>query len=229
MSASAEFFETVRPIFGGKLNQHQVDGMNAIVDYGKEWDYSREWLSYCLATAKHEAADWMVPIREGARRYGPDYTDAQAKRAVASIHAKGLIRTNYALPSGPHGQSYYGRGLVQITWYDNYLKFEKLLGIPLTANPDLALDMPVALDILFIGMRDGMFRNGNSLDMIRSPADFKAAREIVNGDSHKTWGGTERMDDKVARYARTFYAALGTDAATAVDPVDRKGDNACPH
>lgn len=209
MPADKHFFDTVRPLFGGRLFQYQVDGMNNIVEYGEKWGYSALHLAYILATAKHETAKWMQPIREGARRFGPDYTDAQAKRAVASIHAKGIIRTNYALPTGPHRQSYYGRGLIQITWYDNYLKFERLLKKPLTAQPDLALDWDVALDILFLGMRDGMFRSGNSLGMIQSPDDYKAAREIVNGDGHKTWGGHDRIDDRMAGHARTFLEALG--------------------
>lgn len=209
MPADKHFFDTVRPLFGGRLNQYQVDGMNKIVEYAEKWGYSPLHTAYILATAFHETAKWMQPIREGARRFGPEYTDAQAKRAVASIHAKGIIRTNYALPAGPHRQSYYGRGLIQITWYDNYLKFERLLKKPLTAQPDLALDWDVALDILFLGMRDGMFRRGRSLAMIQSTDDYKAARDIVNGDGHKTWGGRDRLDDRMAGHARTFLAALG--------------------
>lgn len=207
MPADKHFFDTVRPLFGS-LTQGQVDGMVKIVEYAEEWGYDPLHTAYALATTKHETANWMQPIREGARRYGPDYTDAQAKRAVASIHAKGIIRTNYALPAGPYGQSYYGRGLVQITWYDNYFQFARLLKQPLDQKPDLALEWDYALDILFLGMRDGLFRRGRSFAMIKSAADFKAARDIVNGDSAKTWGGNERMDDKVARYAHVFLKAL---------------------
>lgn len=209
MPSDKHFFDTVRPLFGGRLNQYQVDGMNNVVEYGEKWGYSALHLAYILATAKHESANWMQPIREGARRFGPDYSDAQAKRAVASIHAKGIIRTNYALPAGPHRQSYYGRGLIQITWYENYLKFERLLKKPLTAQPDLALEWDVALDILFLGMRDGMFRHERSLSMIESHEDYKAARDIVNGDGHKTWGGVDRIDDRIAAHAGTFLEALG--------------------
>lgn len=209
MPADKHFFDTVRPLFGGRLNQYQVDGMNKIVEYAEKWGYSKLHTSYILSTAYHESAFWMQPIREGARRFGPDYTDAQAKRAVASIHAKGIIRTNYALPAGPHRQSYYGRGLVQITRYDNYLKFERLLKKPLTADPDIVLDWDVALDILFLGMRDGMFRKGRSLSMIKSTADYKAARDIVNGDGHRKWGGPDRIDDRMAGHAMKFLEALG--------------------
>ena len=207
MPANKQFYDTVRPLFGGRLAQHQVDGMNRIVAYGEEWGYDLYDLAYILATAKHETGDWMQPIREGAHRFGPDYTDASAKRAVASIHAKGIISTNYALPSGPYGQSYYGRGLVQITWHANYEKFARILGVPLDQNPDLALEWDHALDIMFIGMRDGVF-TGKKLSDFPFPAEFKQARVIVNGDSHKTWGGKERIDDRLARYARTFAAAL---------------------
>lgn len=207
MPANKQFYDAVRPLFGGRLSQHQVDGMKRIVEYGEEWGYDPDALAYVLATVKHETGDWMQPIREGAHRFGPDYTDASAKRAVASIHAKGIISTNYALPSGPYGQSYYGRGLVQITWYDNYRKFARILGVPLDQNPDLALEWDHALDILFLGMRDGVF-TGRKLSDFNLPAEFKQARVIVNADSHKKWGGSERIDDRLARYARTFAAAL---------------------
>lgn len=207
MPANKQFYDAVRPLFGGRLTQHQVDGLERIVEYGEEWGYDLDDLAYVLATVKHETADWMQPIREGANRFGPDYTDASAKRAVASIQAKGIISTNYALPSGPYGQSYYGRGLVQITWYDNYRKFAGILGIPLDQNPDLALEWDHAIDILFLGMRDGVF-TGKKLADYDFPAQFKQARAIVNSDSHKKWGGSERIDDRLARYARTFAAAL---------------------
>ena len=207
MPVNKEFYDAVRPLFGGRLTQHQVDGMKRIVEYGEEWGYDHADLAYILATVKHETGDWMQPIREGAHRFGPTYTDASAKRAVASIHAKGIISTNYALPSGPYGQSYYGRGLVQITWYDNYQKFASILGVPLDKNPDLALEWDHALDILFLGMRDGVF-TGKKLSDFTFPDQFKQARVIVNADSHKKWGGNERIDDRLARYSRTFLEAL---------------------
>lgn len=203
--ASKHFFDTVRrPLFSGRLQQHHVDGMNRIVERGVRDGFSRPDLAYVLATVYHETARWMQPIREGARRYGPDYSDASARRAVTSIYNKGIIRTNYSLPAGPHGQSYYGRGLVQITWYENYLKFERLLGIPLTENPDLALEWDVALDITFIGMRDGMF-TAYSLDevpdVMATPAFDRTDRRIINGDARKN-------GDRVAWYAAVFWEAL---------------------
>lgn len=200
MPADKRFFDTVRPLFGGSLKQHQVDGMNRVVEYGEKWGYSAPHLAYVLATTYHETAQWMQPIREGARRFGPNYSNESAIRAVTSIYNKGIIRTNYALPAGPHGQSYYGRGLTQITWYDNYLKFEKLLGVPFTQNPDLALEWQHALDIMFLGMRDGLF-TGKSLKDYNLPSDFYNARAIVNGDKKKN-------GQRIAREAEIFYRGL---------------------
>lgn len=182
---SKAFYDAVRgPLFGGRLKQHQVEGLEKIVTYGAEAGVSRLHLAYILATVWHETAKWMQPIREGARRYGPSYSHESAVRAVTSIYSKGIIRTNYALPDGPYRQSYYGRGLVQITWHDNYRNFDTLLGVPLEKEPDRALDWDVALDILFIGMRDGLF-TGKGLDDVSDTTDYRAARAIVNGDGRK--------------------------------------------
>ena len=149
MVPGKEFFDTVRPLFGS-LTQGQVDGLNKIVKYGMKWEYDDVELAYVLSTVFHETAQWMQPIREGARRFGTKYKHRSAVRAVTSIYNKGIISTNYALPAGPYGRNYYGRGLVQITWHENYKKFGEFLDIPLEENPDLALEWDVALDILFI-------------------------------------------------------------------------------
>ena len=78
---------------------------------------------------------------------------------------------------------FYGRGLVQLTWKENYEKFGKLLGIDLVNNPDLALDPEYAVRILVIGMRDGLFTGYKLSNFIESgkPTDFVYARKIING------------------------------------------------
>jgi predicted chitinase len=121
---------------------------------------------------------------------------------VASIYAKGIISTNYALPAGPYGQCYYGRGLVQITWYDNYLRLGERLGFgtKLAEDPDMALDMPVALDLLLIGMEEGLY-TGKALGDYDLPEHYRDARRIINGDVRKNGG-------MIADYARVFEEAL---------------------
>ena len=66
------FFDDVRrDLFGGGLNQDQVDGFNAILDAWAESSLSDlRWLAYMLATTFHETARTMRPIREyGGRTY----------------------------------------------------------------------------------------------------------------------------------------------------------------
>lgn len=203
MSLSAEFFKAVRPAFG-KLTGGQVDGLTRIVEAGRKAGLSRPDLAYVLATVQHETANWMQPIREGARRYGTQYTDAQARRAVAAIHGKGIIRVNYALPAGPYKQAYYGRGLVQITWHENYAKFGKYLSIPLEQNPDLALEWQHSLDILIQGMQHGMFTKYSLAevpDVMKSPAFDNTDRLIINGDAKKN-------GPVVSSHAAVYWHAL---------------------
>lgn len=210
MPADKHFFDTVRPLFGGRLKQHQVEGMTKIVEYGEKWGYTAPEIAMSLATSKKETANWMQPIREGARRFGPRYTDAQAKRAVASIHAKGIIRTNYALPAGPYRQSYYGRGLIQITWYDNYRKFADKLKLSLDKDPELALSWNVSLDILFLGLRDGMFRKGlgfKDFDLVEYH-DAVNFRDAVNGDKNRSYGGPKKIGVEIADDHFVFLKAL---------------------
>ena len=191
----AKFFDAVRPLFG-KLTAAQVEGMEIILAYCGANDVSRQHLAYMLATVFHETAKWMVPIREGARRYGPNYSDASARNAVAVAVGKGLIRTNYALPAA-NGHSYYGRGLVQITHEENYKRLGAAIGENLVDFPDKTLDWNAALKIMHYGMRDGLFR-GKKLSDFKG---FYSMRTIINGDV-KTYGST------IAGYADTFYAAL---------------------
>lgn len=118
-------------------------------------------LAYILATAYHESAHTFNP---GIREIG-----------------KG-IRRKYGIPDPETTQTYYGRGLCQLTWKDNYQKFSDLLGIDLVNNPDLALATENSIKILIIGMRDGLF-TGNKLIMYinKGNTDYVGARKTVNG------------------------------------------------
>lgn len=178
-----------------------IDGILRIIAHRKAADLTREQLAYLLATVWHETSGWCIPIREGAWRYGPKYSDAAARAAVANLYAKGLIRRNYALPDPRTGKSYYGRGLVQITWYEEYKQIGDILGIDLVSNPDRTLEWPIALDILYTGMIEGTFREGYSLEMVKTTDDWEDARNIINGDRKKNGA-------LVAKYAKAFYNNL---------------------
>lgn len=94
---------------------------------------------------------------------------------------------SYGIPHKKTGKIYYGRGFVQITWFDNYERFTKILhrlgyNIDLISNPDQALKPEIATLILIIGMRDGKF-TGVDLDDYFDPikSDWYNARKIING------------------------------------------------
>ena len=87
-----------------------------------------------------------------------------------------------------------GRGLVQITGYHNYKKFGLL------ENPDRALELDVAVSIMFKGMNLGMFTGvGLSRYIHSGHTDFVNARRIING--------TDRAHD-IAGLASKFQHIL---------------------
>lgn len=176
------FFDTVRTmLFGGKLSQGQVDGMNMIL---KEWDArgieDLKWLAYMLGTVFWESGRTMQPVEERGR-------------------GKGYF---YGVPHPKTGKIYFGRGRIQLTLYDNYLKFEKLLNIPLTTHPELMLENEVDLQVLFIGMIQGLYTGAKLADYFNDRiTDWYNARKIVNSNDKKTY-------KTIADYAQIFYSAL---------------------
>lgn len=161
--------------FPGRLSQSQVDGMNHLLDVWAEFgtDDTRH-LAYTLATNFHETGGRMQPVRETFAS-----SDKEARRNLA--HRK------YGRPAGPHGQAYYGRGDVQLTWYENYLEMGEIIGIPLAEKPDLALDPKVSKRILVEGMTLGKSNRGDFTGKALShyfndtTDDPEGARRIVNG------------------------------------------------
>jgi putative chitinase len=157
------YFDNVRgALFSGSMSQSQVDGQTVLLDYAEQLGWDDRWTAYVLATTFHETAQTMQPIAE----YG-----------------KGKGRP-YGVPDGPYGQTYYGRGYVQLTWYDNYKKQDAKLNLngTLVKDADLALDMQIATEVIFGGMRDGDFTGVGLAKYINdSQTDFYNARKIVNG------------------------------------------------
>lgn len=179
------FYTIIRTgLFGGNLTQGVVDTLQAISDtyYAEAWPkVSADHLAYVYATAYHEAyharlnPDWN-PVREGFAK-----TNEGAINAVTRLFDQGRIRTNYALPVDGH--SYYGRGLVQITWKDNYRRMGDRLSIDLVNNPDLALQRDVAAKLLVIGMIEGLYTGRSLATHTADDGTFDSfnARRIING------------------------------------------------
>lgn len=157
------------PQFGG-MNQKQVDGINAVLDLWKNGFINNSdcrHLAYILATIYHET---------GSRMYGIDeFGKGKGKRYGRNQKYNGQAYTNY-------NHTYYGRGMIQLTWYENYSKFGRLIGADLLGNPDLANDNDIGAKIALLGMERGLF-TGVSLKTYTKGSNFDSinARRIING------------------------------------------------
>lgn len=169
-----------------RLSQSQMNGLEAILSQFEALKMTdTRMLAYMLATAYHETARTMQPIEEYGKGKGRPY-GSKIK----------MDRKPYTTPD----KLYYGRGFVQLTWYENYLSAGKKLKIDLLNNPELAMQLPTATAILFKGMQEGWFTGKKLSDYINGPAcDFKNARRIING--------LDRAAD-IAGYATSFSHAI---------------------
>lgn len=202
----AAFYASLRRkdsgVFGTSLSESQVNGMEGILDaFATHGDGRAKTLAYALATAYHEVGGRMVPVREGFAS-----SDAAARRIVRN-------RT-YGKPAGPYGHVYYGRGLVQLTWLDNYKRSSADAGVDLVKDPDKALDPVIGARILIKGLIDGRW-NGRGKGIAfylpdGGPDDLKNARRTVN------------ITDKwqsIAGYYKAFLAAIKTAGGVPGKPV----------
>lgn len=184
----ANFYKALRksgiPGFS-KLSQSQVDGIEGILNaFEVTGDGRIKTLAYGLATARREVGSGMVPVREGFKK-----TDAEA-RAYVKKHG-------YPYAKEINGHVYYGRGDVQLTWFDNY----KNEGIE--DNPDKALEPKWAAELLFKGLLDGRWNKaGKGIAFYlptEGPDDLKNARRTVNITDH--W-------EEIADYYRRFILVI---------------------
>jgi len=207
------FFGVIRSsLFHGSLTQQQVDGMNAILDAWEDNPRSDnlKHLAYPLATTAHETGFTMAPIEEYGKGSGMEY----------------------GKPDPETGQTYYGRGYVQLTWRDNYARADTELNIggedSLEWHAERALDHYVAAEVMFQGMEEGWFRSDGkgrqTLDRYFSDTvdDSFTAREIINGDKSKipSWSGGVSIGNLIKGYHIQFLAALEAAAAVASTAPD---------
>ncbi|MGG7518506.1 glycoside hydrolase family 19 protein [Allorhizobium undicola] len=168
-------------LFGGRLTQGQVDGVNAILRGWRQHGQggNPDQLAYVLATAVHETAGRLAPVRETLAE-----SDAEAVARLEAAYGAGRlpqVSQPYWRPD-EEGKSWFGRGFVQLTFRRNYERMGEALGLDLVADPDLALKSEVAADALVAGMRQGLF-TGRRLDefLQGERQDWVGARRIVNG------------------------------------------------
>ena len=189
------FFDSVRSgILGPTLDQGEVQGCETILTAMAGLPIS--WCAYALATAYHETAHTMQPIREfGGPKYFTRMYDVTGSRP-ALAHDMGNTTPG-------DGVKYCGRGFVQLTWKSNYAKAGAKLGVDLVAHPEKAMQIDIAARIMREGMVEGWF-TGKALrhylpDARGTLAQYTAARRIINGNDRA---------GMIAGYALQFEAAL---------------------
>lgn len=192
-------FSILRASFGA-LSQGQVDAINHIVsEIDKDESISYPQAAYILATTWHETGKTMQPIKEyglgKGRLYGTWFKNSKGELYAFKNHKK---RDAYLFSE--YCDLFYGRGFVQLTWFDNYAKASKKIGHDFLNFPDDVMKLEFATKILIIGMRDGWF-TGKRLDQYIHGAlkDYEGARRIING--------TDRAK-KIASEALIFEKAL---------------------
>lgn len=190
------FFDDLRHgLLGPTLDNDEVSGCEAILDAMAGQPIS--WCAYALATAFHETAHTMQPIKEyGGPRYFTRMYDPLGQRPKL---AKSMGNTTPG-----DGIRFCGRGYVQLTWKANYAKAGAKLGLDLVAQPDLAMRADVAADIMREGMVGGWFTGRaffHYLPAVGLPnrAAYVSARRIINGTDKAAL---------IADYAIKFEQAL---------------------
>lgn len=199
MELCAHHFEAMEAAFERPFNELGRDGVRRIVDRATRGcvEAPRAQTAYILATAYWESARTFAPVREGLAK-----SDAEARAYVDQLFADGRIKTNYALPAA-NGQSFYGRGYVQLTWERNYRNIgDHLVGDPtwFYHRPDDVMHPDIAAIIMVRGMVDGIFTEHRLGDFINAQrTDFVNARLTVN-----------RMDraETIAEYAERFLRII---------------------
>ena len=172
-----------------------MDGANAILDC--MWGLPEPFIAYALATAWHETAHTLQPIKErGGDAYFFRRYDREGQHPAI---ARQLGNTQKG-----DGVKFCGRGFVQLTGRENYARASLECRADLLGNPDLAMRPDIAARILRGGMSAGWFtgrRLAQCLPPNRSASreEFREARAIINGSDRA---------DLIAGYAMEFQAAL---------------------
>lgn len=174
----AELYSAVTKLQGFALSQEQADNIALIyAAFVKHGGIRKRHIAYIIATAYHEGVRKekmagkiilrrIVSVEEIGKGKGKPYGN---KIKYSKKH--------YTTPD----KLYYGRGFVQLTWYEIYDKFGKILGVDLLNNPELALEPKVAAEIIVVGMMKGLFTGVRLENYFNdSKTDAVNARRIIN-------------------------------------------------
>ena len=158
-------------------------------------------IAYILATAEHESRFGAYDLRDFPRHNQmeedpgidpPKYVTAQQFRVDradyirrSKAHFNKKYNNDLGNQGGDDGYKYRGRGYVQLTGRGNYARVGNLLKPPvdLVKDPDSVLQPELAARIIVLGMKLGLFAQGEGLSYYINgeKRDFEGARAIVNG------------------------------------------------
>lgn len=190
-----KFFSHARKgIMGPTLDEGEVTGSKEIISAFEGHPIS--FVAYALATAWHETAHTMLPVKEyGGDSYFFRMYDPEGQRPHVARRLGNTQRGD--------GVKYAGRGYVQLTGRANYKRAGERMHEPLIDKPDLAMAPVIASRIMKEGMLEGWFTGRKLSDYLPQTGmtinAFVRARRIING--------TDRAED-IAMYAYEFYKAL---------------------
>lgn len=168
-----------RVLFHGHMTTEQRGGTLIVLEAFKT--HSFEYTAYALATAFHETAAKMQPVKE-AFWLSTEKRNEYLRVNYDVTGRRPSTAKKYGNTKPGDGIKYAGRGYVQLTWKTNYRKAEAALGFPLVDEPDRALQPEIAALILERGMTEGWFTGKKLADYINEHScDFVNARRIING------------------------------------------------
>lgn len=208
------FFKAVENEFGTKVDRSST---MALLDACQ--DFPLDHAAHVLAEVHHETGGSMQPIKETVMPYHSDKnpSDATVIARLDRAFASGQL-TWVKKPYWRNG--WFGRGMIQLTFKENYRKLSPIVGVDLVKNPRMALVPSVSAKIAAEGCRQGLF-TGKKLSDFNTPSGFDhyGARAIVNGDKHA-------VGNKIRKNAMVFAYCLSLAGwSTSMDrPLLRKGD-----
>ncbi len=178
-------------LFNQRMSISQREGVIVkLAAFGNHYITDIRWSAYMLATSFHETARTMQPVEETGKGRGKPYSQKLKYN-----------REPYTWPD----KIYYGRGDVQLTWYENYQNMGRILNLPLLEQPELALQPGISAKIMIEGMTRGASQRGDFTGLslenyFNSYTDDPIrARRIVNGLDQA---------NKIAEYHYKFLDAI---------------------
>ena len=202
-----------------RITLRAFEALQSILD---RWDTTEEyqdtrWLAYIVATAFWETGGHLYPVREGLCR-----DDACSREYLEELWRQRRVTFRYWDPDPLTGQSYYGRGLVQLTFRTNYQRVgDKLednepanatflaLGKRLVDQPDLALKARISSAALVEGMVQGWY---NDRDEFRG-LGFYLRPGTEDTRAYQEARRTVNLQDQaaaIAKFADTIHGFIRT-------------------